>query len=199
MEHIDLIIQLATKFWMWTVLISLILIGAIINWSDRIHLKGKDRRFKYDEMPHMKPILIPTKGKGFWGGILLWLLTVRTWQLAKDFKYELDGTKYIIPEGFVFDGASVPKFLASFLSPVGVLLIGGLVHDYAYKYTALRQQGTTKGAITILDKAEADRIFRDINIEVNGFHLLNYLTYWVLRGFGFVAWNKHRKVNAKIK
>ena len=53
--------------------------------------------------------------------------------------------------------------------------------------------------ITLLDKAEADRIFRDINIEVNGFHLLNYLTYWVLRGFGFVAWNKHRKVNAKIK
>ena len=115
MEYIDLAIQLATKFWMWTVLISLILIGAIINWSDRIHLKGKDRRFKYDEMPHMKPILIPTKGKGFWGGILLWLLTVRTWELAKDFKYELDGTKYVIPEGFVFDGASVPKFLACLL------------------------------------------------------------------------------------
>ena len=65
MEYIDLAIQLATKFWMWTVLISLILIGAIINWSDRIHLKGRDRRFKYDEMPHMKPILIPTKSKGF--------------------------------------------------------------------------------------------------------------------------------------
>ena len=47
MEHLDLLIQLATKFWMWTVLITLILIGAIINWSDRIHLKGRDRRFIY--------------------------------------------------------------------------------------------------------------------------------------------------------
>ena len=43
-----------------------------------------------------------------------------------------------------------------------------------------------------------DEIFRDINIEVNGFYLLNYLAYWALRVGGFVAWNKHRNVNAKI-
>lgn len=198
MEYIDLFIELATKFWQFTVLGILIIIGAIINWSDKIHLKGRDRRFSFEEMPHMQPIMIATKNRGFWGAIILWMLSVRTWKLSRDFKYTLDGQSYIIPEGFVFDGASVPKFLASFLSPVGVLLVGGLVHDYAYKYTALRKVGATKGEILLLDKAEADRIFRDINIEVNGFHLLNYLTYWTLRAFGFVAWRKHRKVNAKI-
>ena len=43
-----------------------------------------------------------------------------------------------------------------------------------------------------------DETFRDINIEVNGFYFLNYLAYWALRLGGWVAWNKHRKVNAKI-
>ena len=45
----------------------------------------------------------------------------------KDWNFSLNGENYVIPKGFVFDGASVPKFLASWLSPTGVLLIGGLV------------------------------------------------------------------------
>ena len=48
-------------------------------------------------------------------------------------------------------------------------------------------------------KKRADEIFRDININVNGFYLMNYLAYWSLRIGGFVAWNGHRKRNAKIK
>jgi hypothetical protein len=44
----------------------------------------------------------------------------------------------------------------------------------------------------------ADQIFRDINIEVNGFYFMNYLAYWSLRLGGFVAWKGHRKRNAKI-
>ena len=61
----------------------------------------------------------------------------RHWEVVKDFNYSLMGKNYIIPKGFKFDGASVPKFLAQFLSPVGVLLIGGLIHDYGYKYETL--------------------------------------------------------------
>ena len=45
----------------------------------------------------------------------------------------------------------------------------------------------------------ADEIFRDICIEVNGFYSMNYLAYWSLRLGGWVAWNGHRKRNAKIK
>lgn len=74
--------------------------------------------------------------------------------------------------------------------------MGGLVHDYAYKYaTLLKTDGTTMGTI---NQKRADQIFRDINIEQNGFHFLNNLAYWALRIGGFVAWNGHRKVNAKI-
>ena len=196
---IDIIVDLMTRFWQFTVLGVLIILGFVINLSDKL-LKGNKVDFSYEEYPLMQPIRIPTKGKGFWSAIWLWLMTVRTWTVAKDFHYKLKGVEYVIPKGFVFDGASVPKFLASFLSPVGVLLIGGLIHDYAYKYEQLleKNQPLVSDESKKLTQKEADIIFRDINIEVNGFHFLNYLAYWALRIGGFVAWNGHRKRNVKI-
>ena len=191
----ETLIDLAINFWQWSVLIVLILIGFIANLFDKF--SGKKVDFSYDEFPHMQPIPIPTKDKGFWGAILLWLLGVRRWRITQNFNYKLRGQEYVIPRGFEFDGASVPKFLATFLSPVGVLLIGGLVHDYAYKYACLKPKDDT-APLLLLNQKQADKIFRDINIEINGFHLLNYLAYWGLRIGGFLAWNKHRKRNAKI-
>ena len=190
----EILITLAMKFWQWSILIALIIIGFIINLFD----KKIDNRvnFKYKDYPVMRPIRIATKGKGFFKMILMWILGTRHWEIAEDFEYELNGTKYVIPAGFKFDGASIPKFLHTFLSPVGVLLLGGLVHDYAYKYAALQPK---KGELLLLDQKKADEIFRDINIEINGFYFMNYLAYWSLRLGGFMAWNKHRKVNAKIK
>ena len=83
-----------------------------------------------------------------------------------------------------------------FLSPVGVLLIGGLIHDYAYKYETLLEDNK-KDTMGIISQKRADQIFRDINIEVNGFYFMNYLAYWSLRLGGWVAWNGHRKNDKK--
>ena len=192
----ELIITLAMKFWMWTVLIALIIIGFIINLFDKKVVTRVN--FKYSQFPTMRPIPIKTKGKGFFTMIKMWLLGTRHWEIANDFQYELNGNKFVIPAGFKFDGASIPKFLHPFLSPVGVLLIGGLIHDYAYKYETLLKSNK-KDTMGVITQKKADEIFRDINIEINGFYLMNYLAYWSLRLGGFMAWNGHRKVNAKIK
>ena len=192
----EFIIGLATQFWQWSILIAVVIIGAIINFADK---KAKTKlKFYYKGMPKLQPVPIKTKGKGFWKGIVMWLLTTRNWILVDDWKYNVNGQEYVIPEGFQFDGASIPKFLRTFFSPVGVLLIGGLVHDYAYKYKTLlkKNKKTTMGDLT---QKQADEIFRDINIIVNGFYVMNYLSYYSLRLGGFLAWNGHRKRNAKIK
>jgi len=190
----ELLIALAMKFWQWSLLIVLAIIGYIINLLDK---KKSNIKFTYTGMPHLKPVPIKTKGKGFWKGIAMWLLATRNWVLVSDWKYNMNGNEYVIPAGFQFDGASIPKFLRTFFSPVGVLLIGGLVHDYMYKYTACKPS-TKKGSLLIVDQKMADQIFRDINIEVNGFYFMNCLAYWSLRLGGFVAWKGHRKRNAKI-
>ena len=185
------ILDLVMTFWQWAIFGVLVIIGFIASKFDG---QGEDRvGFSYKEMPHMKPIPIETKDKGFWKGIWMWLMGVRQWEICDDFHYQLHGEKYVIPKGFQFDGASVPKFLAMWLSPTGVLLMGGLVHDYAYKYATLQKDNKKRTNIGHMSQKEADIIFRDICIEVNGFKLLNYLAYWSLRLAGFVAWNGHKK------
>ena len=192
----ELIIALAMKFWQWTVLIAVVIIAALVNVFDK---RAKTKlKFYYKGMPKLQPVPIATKGKGFWKGIVMWLLSTRNWVLTEDWKYNIDGEEYVIPSGFQFDGASIPKFLRTFFSPVGVLLIGGLVHDYAYKYKTLLKKNK-KDTMGELTQKRADEIFRDINIIVNGFYTMNRLAYWSLRIGGFVAWNGHRKRNAKIK
>ena len=185
----EMLFDLAMTFWQWTIVICLIIIGFIINSFD----KKEEKRigFTYMDMPKMQPVPIATKGKGFWKGIWMWITGVRHWVVCEDFHYTLNGEGYMIPAGFQFDGASVPKFLATFLSPVGVLLMGGLVHDYGYRYGCLKK--VTGEHTDRMTQKELDVIFRDICIEVNGFKVLNYLAWAALYVAGFVAWNNNRK------
>ena len=183
-----MILDLMVTFWQYALVAILIILGFIASIFDG---QGEKRvGFKYTEMPIMAPILIDTASKKFWGSIWLWLTGTRRWRIVEDFYYFLDGEEYVVDKGFEFDGASVPKFLAMWLSPVGVLLMGGLVHDYGYKYGELIKADTS---VVKKSQKEMDKLFRDICIEQNGFKLLNYLAYWSLRLFGFVAWNRHRK------
>ena len=191
------IIDMLVTWWQFTVVGVLIIIGWIIN---RLGVDQDEELigFEYNVMPQLRPIPIPTAGKGFWGAIWMWLTGTRHWEVADDWAFRIGGEGFIIPQGFQFDGASIPKFLHTWLSPTGVLLMGGLVHDYAYKYETLLRSGQ-KETMGVIDQKKADEIFRDINIEQNGFHFLNNLAYWALRIGGFMAWNSHRKVNAKIE
>ena len=86
----EMILSLAEQFWQWTVVIILIIIGMIINFLDKKQANKWRVNFKYDEYPHMRPIRIATRDKGFWGAILMWLLGRRKWQISKDFHYELN-------------------------------------------------------------------------------------------------------------
>ncbi len=191
---IETVIELAMTFWQWVVFAVLVVIGFIFSKFDG---QGDYRvGFEYDEMPHMKPLPIATKDKGFFKGIWHWLMGVRQWEICDDFYFTLGGVQYVIPKGFEFDGASVPKFLAMWLSPTGVLLMGGLVHDYIYKFASLTlRDGNSTGR---MNQSQADKLFRDICIEVNGFKFLNYLAYWALAAAGFVAWNGHKKRGTHI-
>tara|TARA_R110000824_G_scaffold65183_1_gene169967 strand:- start:217 stop:699 length:483 start_codon:yes stop_codon:yes gene_type:complete len=156
-------------------------------------------QIKFTEYPHMKPIRMATKDKGFFGGIWLWIMETRRWEITQDWAFSLGDTQhFVIPKGFVFDGASVPKYFRSYLSPMGVLLIGGLVHDYLYKYETLLMAGKKK-ALSKKTQKWCDQTFRDINIDQNGFKIINWLAYLALRGGGWLAWRKHRKNNLNWK
>jgi len=67
-----------------------------------------------DAMPLMQPLPIPTKGRGGIMKLLVMLYEVRRWSVQKawTFTYETeneDDVEIIIPKGFRFDGASIPR------------------------------------------------------------------------------------------
>jgi hypothetical protein len=146
--------------------------------------------FSYKKMPVMSPLPIKTKEAGFFGAIWIWIISTRKWRLEEDWNYYINGVTYRVPEGFVFDGASVPKYFRSWLSPMGVLLIPGLIHDYGYKYAAILTDSAEK---FVKDQKQMDVLFRDVAIHVNGFTIINYIAYYALRLGGWFAWNGHRK------
>lgn len=55
----------------------------------------------------------------------------------------------IVPKGFTFNGASVPRVLWFYLDPAGEAFEAACIHDYLYQ-------------TTLKTKEDADRIFRDV-------------------------------------
>jgi len=84
----------------YSVIAGAILLGWIINIFDKKEAKVN---FEAKEMPTMKPLPIPTAGAGFWKGIIMWITTSRKWEITKDWRYSIDGKKFVIPKGFIFD------------------------------------------------------------------------------------------------
>ena len=111
---------------------------------------------------------------------------MRYWELRRDWKYTLDGAEYVIPEGFLTNGATIPSFLRIFLSPVGSMFIGSIVHDYQYLYGKCRSlDGERDLEIT---RKTSDEIFRCINERENVGGVLRFIVHWSLRFFGSGFW-----------
>lgn len=152
-------------------------------------------------MPELKPVRISTHDLSWWKKTVKYFER-RKWEVTNDyllFVPHLNKT-ILIPKGFIFDAASVPRLLWPIINPTGTALIPSMIHDLAYKYDCLLDSNKQK--ITIHEKDHRkvfDKLFRDIGVYVNGYTFVSDITYLALRMFGLVAWIKHRKVNSLIK
>jgi len=152
-----------------------------------------------EEMPLLRPIPIPTKNRTFIMRVLVWLFDIRKWQLEQNWHFKLEnGIEIVLPEDFRFDGASIPRIFWFLLSPVGLLLIPRLIHDYGYRYDQIWQQNANGEIEPYMKKAgrEAwDDLFRTVGIQVNGFAGIDFIAWLGLRIGGCFAWHKHRRAN----
>lgn len=149
------------------------------------------------DMPTMKPVPIKTKNQPMPVRIWRWITCVRKWELAEDWTHTIpDGTTIVIHRGFEFDGASIPKPLWALLSPTGLLLIPGLIHDYAYRHNYLigrNDQGDEYKYKPGAGRKNWDKLFREVGLEVNGLSLIDTLAWAMLFLFGGLAWNANRR------
>ena len=70
------------------------IVGLIINLLDT---KKNNCTFHYEKLiTFYKMFKISTKGKGFWKGIVMWLLSTRNWEITKDWHYNINGIDYVM-------------------------------------------------------------------------------------------------------
>lgn len=150
-------------------------------------------------MPMLKPVRICTRGKSFWQKVWILLTGVRTWEVVEDWVFIMPcGTPIVIPRGFVMDGASTPKFLWGLLDPMGILLIQGIIHDYGYRYDylwAISRKGNLYKYHQNKGRRFWDKTFLDVGLHVNDMQVTGWLSWLMLRLFGWVAWGENRRKN----
>ena len=160
------------------------------------------------DMPVLRPIPIPTKKQPSWlHKVAVSIFDVRQWALVENWHYKLkledgESVEIVIPKGFCFDGASIPRILWALLSPIGTLLIPGLIHDYGYRHNFLwkvGKNGQIEEFMKNSKRADWDNLFKNINKDVNAMPLISLLTSWAVSIGGGCAWNKHRKNEAQYK
>jgi hypothetical protein len=93
----------------------------------------------------------------------------RSIKLLEDVTYK----EIVTPEGFEFDGASIPRYLWTFVgSPyVGHYRRASCLHDWMYM-------------TRLYDRKKCDRLFNDIMKEDGVSDLKRYIMYYSVRLFG---------------
>jgi hypothetical protein len=151
-------------------------------------------------LPILRPLPIKTQGKPWTNRVWTWVSSTRQWQVMEDWIYILPadcpcGLALVpmkIPKGFILDGASIPKPFRMILSPTGIMLAAGVIHDFVYKYRCLYDINDNL-RVENLDRKAADDLFACVNHDVNQLNVIGKTAYWLLRAFGMLAWNGHRK------
>ncbi len=151
-------------------------------------------------MPVLVPLAIPTRSQPSpLHKLVAFVTSTRHWRLAENWHYTLDnGVTIIIPKGFRFDGASIPRLFWMILSPVGLLLIPGLIHDYGYRYGLLWRLDDD-GCLVEYQRGAGkkywDLLFKEVGDRVNNVLMVNILATTALFLGGQCSWKKHRARN----
>ena len=98
-------------------------IGFCVFWCfsrliHRVCIKKIAPKICPENMPFLKPIPIPTKGGNVLAQLFVWIIEPRRWRVMEDWCYQFkknnETIKFIIPKGFMFDGASNPSSILVF-------------------------------------------------------------------------------------
>jgi len=118
----------------------------------------------------------------------------RHWKVIVDMDIELsDGRRLVIKEGFVFDGASIPKWLWWLFKPMDDGALGDVIHDKLW-VDKVKEISHFDGSIF-----EARKYSENNRLEYRKSHapdkkIKNYVTHYFLRWFGGLWYSKQIKI-----
>jgi hypothetical protein len=151
-----------------------------------------------NNVPKLIPVPVKTKNLPWYLATWNWLTKSTRWILSEDFFYTLeDGVEIVIPKGFLFDGASIPRAFWPLLSPDGIMFIQGLLHDFGYRFDHFLTAGSRMKYMDGEGQSYWDGMFYREGNRINGMVPLNYTAWAALRAFGWIAWKKCRARSQK--
>jgi hypothetical protein len=136
-----------------------------------------------------QPLIIPVSDKYY--------------RLAEKYVYEWEindcKNRIIIPSGFTYDGASVPRiaWTVSGLRPDGLIRASALVHDWIYRHKGklpngsqqyLDDIGIWQDVYGFWTRKDADRLFARIMREAGVYKCKRRMAYRSACMFGRFAW-----------
>ena len=102
-------------------------------------------------------------------------------KIVEPFSYTTtDGLCVKIPDGFITDGASIPRPFRSIIASWGDHANAAVVHDYVSRYK-------------IRSRRECDKIFLEAMTELGVNKIKKYTMYYSVRLFGWISWGKISK------
>jgi len=127
------------------------------------------------------------------------------WEISTRFSYEWDHNdvryRIVIPEGFEYDGASVPRIIWPFISPF-TLRAGAVVHDYLYRFSGdiprwtnqkrVVEEGNTtwKDMDDIWSRWDADRLMCRVARDMDVSKWKRRTAFWGVCLFGRFSWGE---------
>lgn len=117
-------------------------------------------------------------------------------QFMEDWYFHVNGIRYMIPKGFISDGASIPKPLRMIVNPTGYLFLPSFPHDFAYKngYMLEIWPDMNEALKSPISRIRADFLFKELANELYPMKSCKTaLAYQGLKVGGGFAWKNHRK------
>lgn len=109
------------------------------------------------------------------------------WRVMNPFRYYIDdkySTRWVyVPEGYLTDGASVPRIFWNLVPPWGIYGQAAIVHDYLYEFLSI----TVDGAPVSITRRQADKIFLEAMKVLGVPAYLRYTMYSAVFLFGGLA------------
>ncbi|HEY0155467.1 MAG TPA: DUF1353 domain-containing protein [Longimicrobium sp.] len=104
------------------------------------------------------------------------------WRLDRTYLYHGRLCTIVIPEGFRFDLASVPRAVWWLIAPFELSIAAPLVHDFLYRYGGMLASGQ------VLIRSEADTLFAELMERERVPAWRRVLAYRAVRMFGRSSW-----------
>jgi len=107
----------------------------------------------------------------------------RIFRLTAPFRYLSSIGIITVPDGFLTDGASVPRIFWNIFSPFGSYFPAALIHDYLYSKASY--------PAWVIDRADIDGIFLAAMKDVGVGWLTRRVIYRAVRLGGWASYKKH--------